>query len=60
MSRGLLELIVCANKSQPLNYVDPLDYLTDALTRSSMVIRIADIDELLPCAYSRDDLKALA
>ena len=43
-----------------LNDVDPLAYLTDALTRIVNGHPNSNIDELLPWAYCRHDLKAVA
>ena len=43
-----------------LNDVDPLAYLTDALTRIVNGHPNSDIDQLLPWAYRRYDLKAVA
>ena len=43
-----------------LNHVDPLAYLTDVLTRIVNGHPNSDIDQLLPWAYCRHDLKAVA
>jgi transposase len=43
-----------------LNDVDPLAYLTDALTRIVNGHANSQIDQLLPWAYGRQDLKAVA
>lgn len=43
-----------------LNDVDPLAYLTDALTRTVNGHPNSNIDKLLPWAYCRHDLKAVA
>lgn len=43
-----------------LNDVDPLAYLTDVLTRIVNGHANSDIDKLLPWAYRRQDLKAVA
>ena len=43
-----------------LNDVDPLAYLTDVLTRIANGHPNRDIDQLLPWAYRKQDLKAVA
>ena len=43
-----------------LNDVDPLAYLTDVLTRIVNGHPNSEIDQLLPWAYRRQDLKAVA
>ena len=43
-----------------LNDVDPLAYLTDVLTRIVNGHPNSEIDQLLPWAYKREDLKAVA
>ena len=43
-----------------LNDLDPLAYLPDALTRIANGHPNSDIDQLLPWAYRRQDLKAVA
>ena len=43
-----------------LNDVDPLAYLTDVLTRIVNGHPNSEIDQLLPWAYQRQDLKAAA
>jgi hypothetical protein len=43
-----------------LNDVDPLAYLTDVLTRIVNGHPNSDIDRLLPWAYRKQDLKAVA
>jgi hypothetical protein len=43
-----------------LNDVDPLGYLTDVLTRIVNGHSNRDIDQLLPWAYRKQDLKAVA
>ena len=43
-----------------LNDVDPLAYLTDVLTRIVNGHPTNAIDQLLPWAYRRQDLKAVA
>jgi hypothetical protein len=43
-----------------LNHVEPLAYLTDALTRIVNGHPNSDIDQLLPWAYCRHNLKAVA
>ena len=43
-----------------LNDVDPLSYLTDALTRIVNGHPNSAIDQLLPWAYRQPDLKAVA
>jgi transposase len=43
-----------------LNDIDPLAYLTDALTRIVNGHPNRDIDQLLPWAYRKQDLKAVA
>lgn len=43
-----------------LNDVDPLAYLTDALTRIVNGYPNSGIDQLLPWAYCRHDFKAVA
>ena len=43
-----------------LNDVDPLGYLTDVLNRIANAHLDRDIDQLLPWAYGKQDLKAVA
>jgi transposase len=43
-----------------LNDIDPLAYLTDVLTRIVNGHRNKDIDQLLPWAYAKQELKAVA
>jgi transposase len=43
-----------------LNDVDPLTYLTDVLTRIANGHPNSEIDQLLPWAYKRQDLRAVA
>jgi transposase len=43
-----------------LNDVDPLGYLTDVLTRIVNGHRNSDIDQLLPWAYRKQGLRAVA
>ena len=43
-----------------LNDVDPLAYLTDVLTRIVNGHPNSDIDQLLPWAYRKQDLRAVA
>ena len=43
-----------------LNDVDPLTYLTDVLTRIANGHANSEIDQLLPWAYKRQDLRAVA
>jgi transposase len=43
-----------------LNDVDPLTYLTDVLTRIANGHQNSEIDQLLPWAYKRQDLRAVA
>ena len=43
-----------------LNDIDPLAYLTDALTRIVNGHPNRDIDQLLPWAYRKQELKAVA
>jgi len=43
-----------------LNDIDPLAYLTDVLTRIVNGHPNRDIDQLLPWAYRRPDLQAVA
>lgn len=43
-----------------LNDIDPLAYLTDVLTRIANGHPNSEIDQLLPWAYRRQDLKAVA
>ena len=43
-----------------LNDVDPLEYLTDVLTRIVNHHSNRDIDQLLPWAYRKQDLRAVA
>jgi transposase len=43
-----------------LNAIDPLAYLTDVLTRIVNGHRNKDIDQLLPWAYAKQELKAVA
>ena len=43
-----------------LNDIDPLSYLTDALTRIVNGHPNSEIDQLLPWAYRRQDLRAVA
>jgi transposase len=43
-----------------LNDVDPLAYLTDVLTRIVNRHPNRDIDRLLPSAYRKQDLRAVA
>jgi hypothetical protein len=43
-----------------LNDVDPLAYLADALTRIANGHPNSEIDQLLPWAYRRQDLRAVA
>ena len=43
-----------------LNDIDPLAYLTDVLTRIINGHPNRDIDQLLPWAYRKQDLKAVA
>jgi len=43
-----------------INDIDPLAYLTDVLTRTVSGRPNRDIDQLLPCAYREQSLKAVA
>jgi hypothetical protein len=43
-----------------LNEIDPLAYLTDVLTRIVNGHHNRDIDQLLPWAYRKQELKAVA
>jgi transposase len=43
-----------------INDVDPLDYLTDVITRIVNGHPNSDIDQLLPWAYRKQELKAVA
>ena len=43
-----------------LNDVDPLAYLTDVLTRIVNGHPNSEVDQLLPWAHKRQDLKAVA
>jgi transposase len=43
-----------------INDVDPLDYLTDIITRIVNGHPNSDIDQLLPWAYRKQELKAVA
>jgi hypothetical protein len=43
-----------------INDVNPLDYLTDVITRIVNGHPNSDIDQLLPWAYRKQELKAVA
>jgi len=43
-----------------LNDVDPLGYLTEVLTRIVNGHPNSDLDQLIPWAYRKQDLKAVA
>jgi len=43
-----------------LNDVDPLGYLTEVLTRIVKGHPNSDLDQLIPWAYRKQDLKAVA
>jgi len=43
-----------------LNNIDPLEYLTNVLTRIVNGHPNRDIDQLLPWAYRKQDLRAVA
>ncbi|WP_050399770.1 transposase domain-containing protein [Bradyrhizobium embrapense] len=47
-------------ETSKLNDVDPLAYLTDVFARIVNGHPNSDIDQLLPWAYCRQDLKAVA
>jgi len=47
-------------ETSKLNDIDPLAYLTDILTRIVSRHPNSEIDQLLPWAYQRQDLKAVA
>jgi transposase len=53
-------VIASLTETCKLNDVDPLAYLTDVLTRIVNGHPNRDIDRLLPWAYRRQDLKAVA
>jgi len=53
-------VVASLTESCKLNDIDPLAYLTDVLTRIVNGHSNSEIDQLLPWAYQRQDLKAVA
>jgi len=58
--RRALAVIASLIETCKLNDVDPLSYLTDVLTRIVNGHPNSEIDQLLPWAYRRQELKAVA
>ena len=55
-----MRIIASLIETCKLNDVDPLNYLTDVLSRIVNGHPNSEIDQLLPWAYRRQELKAVA